>query len=1186
MLSLSERSALRASWSSATMVEVLKHWAGKNGDKEVFCFHESAPSLETGSHGNDTQTRTYAELDKTASLIARGLQRMRLSKQARILLVFPAGLEFIDALMGCLYAATIAVPTPPPSAKKRRASASRFSAVVSNCQPAAILTTSAYYGVVKKMVEELCDGLRCEPPKVMTLEAIKDHNEGLVSEVTAASTDLCLIQYTSGSTGAPKGVMLSHQNVLANLKSIGEKFKTTEQCRGFFWLPPHHDMGLIGAILETIYMGGFTGLMDPSLFISNPLNWLEGISLHRATISGAPNFAYDLCSGKATKKTIEHLNLLDWRVVFSGAEPVQATTIETFSETFSRCGFDRENWMPCYGLAESTLMVTCTESGAASISQHFSRQGIEDGRLQLAKHKDPTSINLVSSGTIIADHTLRIIDPHSGAECEDGAIGEIQIAGPSVSEGYWEQNKSSEVGQAGERSAGEFLDHSDSKLLSTGDLGALVGSHLYLTGRLADLIIIRGRNLFPTDLELVVQQACPVIEVNGCAAFSTSSPTGAHEKLILACEIRREARHNLDKEMTVATIREALILSHQVNPDQVILLRPGALPKTTSGKIRRSSCRDALLKKLWSPIYADSLQSLPDQSGDKLFLDEQKPSHLLKLIETNKVRAIDPSVRLKLITDYLEDFLSSIAPNSGEKRHLSSKSLAALGLDSISQIQLAANVEEDLHISLGTKSLDPSQTILEVAHQINARFERPEHSAEIQPTGRPFSAGDTVPMSPIQREYLTPDIKNAGGFSVTTHMRVPAGTNSELVEKALKKTLGRHDAFALRYKSHNGSWCQTYRPELSRVEFETRQVTTSNRKEWKELGMALEGWLGQNFDLDTGPLVRAVFVDRGQAERGMLSVSAHHLIVDAISMRTLVREFEKTYASLLRGSTEEINFQKCRYLEWVDFHADWARAPDMPDQWLFWDRQLRGCADATEKVRDHVHLDGVTECEAATEVEVSHCEEIDGPSSSAILAQLYTSRLRHDAILAAVLRNAAPVLRKEELVVRLRHHGRFTDGEHPTAAIVGWLTHHYPLALKASKKMSLSDIMAEAAVKLGEVPDHGISFGWLYHLCPDRDISSTLKNGNSCDVFFSFLDDVRIGTGISGPFRILETVVRHQYSNRSFYPEPLIVHSEVHDQCIRITIRANARFFSEDGIRDLARKISNDLRDVAQLGGS
>ena len=226
-----------------------------------------------------------------------------------------------------------------------------------------------------------------------------------------------------------------------------------------------------------------------------------------------------------------------------------------------------------------------------------------------------------------------------------------------------------------------------------------------------------------------------MIEVNGCAAFSTSSPTGAHEKLILACEIRREARHNLDKEMTVATIREALILSHQVNPDQVILLRPGALPKTTSGKIRRNSCRDALLKKLWSPIYADSLQSLPDQSGDKLFLDEQKPSHLLRLIETNKVRAIDPSVRLKLITDYLEDFLSSIAPNSGEKRHLSSKSLAALGLDSISQIQLAANVEEDLHISLGTKSLDPSQTILEVAHQINAQFERLKHSAEIHPTG-------------------------------------------------------------------------------------------------------------------------------------------------------------------------------------------------------------------------------------------------------------------------------------------------------------------------------------------------------------------------------------------------------------------------------------------------------------------
>ena len=400
---------------------------------------------------------------------------MWLSKQDRVLLVFPAGLEFIDALMGCMYAAAVAVPTPPPSSKRRRASASRFSAVVSNCQPAAILTTSTYYEAVKLMVEELYDDSPYKPPQIKTLEAIKEYGEGLVRGVKATSTDLCLIQYTSGSTGDPKGVMLSYQNVLANLKSIGEKFKTTEQCRGFFGCHPSRH-GPDRRHSRNNLHGGFTGLMDPSLFISNPLNWLEGISLHRATISGAPNFAYDLCSGKAAKQAIEHLNLLHWRVVFSGAEPVQATTIQTFSKTFSRCGFDRRNWMPCYGRAESTLMVTCTESGTASISEHFSRQGIEDGKLQATKHKNPASVNLVSAGTIIADHTLRIIDPHSGGECEDGEIGEIHIAGPSVSEGYWGRNKSSEEDQASEQSAGDFLDHSDSKLLSTGDLGALVGS--------------------------------------------------------------------------------------------------------------------------------------------------------------------------------------------------------------------------------------------------------------------------------------------------------------------------------------------------------------------------------------------------------------------------------------------------------------------------------------------------------------------------------------------------------------------------------------------------------------------------------------------------------------------------------------------------------------------------------------
>ena len=1181
VLSRSERAEMRHKWRSSDIAAVLKHWARVSGNKEVFCFHTSPPSLEKGLVEQDLQRRTYEELDGNARNIAGWLQAQQPVEQSRVLLVFPAGLAFIDALLGCFYARFIAVPTTPPSAKKNRASASRFLAVVHDCQPAVILTTPELRDLVASWVADIYSVASNYSPLIETLESIARQDWDFRDPQNTPEEAISLIQYTSGSTGDPKGVMLTQRNILANLESIADKFLTTEQSKGFFWLPPHHDMGLIGAILETIYMGGFTGLMDPSLFVANPLSWLEGISLHRASISGAPNFAFELCSNKAADQSIEHLDLGKWRVVFSGAEPVQARTISEFSKIFAACGLNEKNWMPCYGLAESTLMVTCSESKIGSTANRFSRKAIEDGVLQPTSDTDPSAVTLVSNGSIIADHLIRIVDPGTGEELAAGMIGEIQIAGPSVSIGYWMSTERSEEKQ-NQRAIQGDAGKAGPDFLSTGDLGAILGPHLYVTGRLEDLLIVRGRNLHPTDLESVAEQSSPEIQANSCAAFSAPRMTGTEEDIILACEIRRETRRNLDKLATTARIRESLMLSHQVNPDQVILLRPGTLPRTTSGKIRRKAGRESFLQKVWSPIHVDAAHSQRNSHKNHFFPDGSTLRRLPSLIQNGGVKQIESDDRIALIMEYLEDCLRSFFPNAADHVHLSSRSLASLGLDSMSQIQLAVDVEANLGISLGEKPLEPTTTIKELAYQLNELLEQAEYLAEAEGSAQEFSSGDTVPMSPTQREYLSADIQNAGGFTVTTHLRILAGTNSELLATALRETFNRHDSFALRFELQNGIWCQTYRPELPRFEFETRRIATSGRGEWKELAIELENRSAQGFNLETGPLARAVFLDRGRNTRGMLSVTAHHLVVDAISMRILIRQLEATYLSLMHGSEESMNFPACRYLRWAQSQAEQAKTAAVTDQLPFWRQQLEPLSRGASNPNENDNTPKNSAVASRTESRISISRTVDQRTSEQILTKFSTSRLRHNAILAALIRSAAPLLNKDELVVRLRHHGRFTDREQNSASVVGWLTHHFPIFFGVRAQVSLPEIVADVSTQLGLVPDAGAAFGWLCHSASTDNASSPLKSNKPCDIFFSFLEDVRFGANATQQFRVIETLVRHNYTNESFYPEGLVVHSEVRDACIQTTIKANGLLFSEETISDLAISMFDDLAQVTQ----
>jgi acyl-CoA synthetase (AMP-forming)/AMP-acid ligase II len=416
---------------------------------------------------------------------------------------------------------------------------------------------------------------------------------------------LAFLQYTSGSTAAPKGVMVSHGNLLSNERMVQQAFGHTEQSTFAGWLPLYHDMGLIGNVLQPLYIGAACILMAPMAFLQRPVRWLQAISRYRARTSGGPNFAYDLCVRKITDEQRAALDLSSWRVAFNGAEPVRASTLEQFTATFAPCGFRPETFYPCYGLAEATLFVSGGTPAALPIFQTVQGTALEHNQALTASADHEATRRLVGCGQTWQEQQIRIVDPETQTECPGGRVGEIWVSGPNVAQGYWQHADATErTFQA--RLAGT----QDGPFLRTGDLGFMQDGELFVTGRLKDMIIISGRNHYPQDIEQTVEHSHPAIRLGCCAAFSID--VDGEERLVVAAEVDRHHRPpsrnasletgNLpegmapaDGESMVKAIRRAVVEQHDLRVHEVVLLKVGGVPKTSSGKIQRHACRNGLL---------------------------------------------------------------------------------------------------------------------------------------------------------------------------------------------------------------------------------------------------------------------------------------------------------------------------------------------------------------------------------------------------------------------------------------------------------------------------------------------------------------------------------------------------------------------------------------------------------------
>jgi 8-amino-7-oxononanoate synthase len=557
-----------------TLIDALYANSERYADAPLYTFIKEA----------EEDVASFRHVALRVNAVAKVL-RQRADAGDRALLLYPPGIDFIVAFLACLKTGIVAVPCYPPGKDIRSFGA--IANIVANCQPRLMLTTEAMMPILLGHIGSAGMSPMFETMCTDTIAAGQD--EAYVpGNIDPEST--AFIQYTSGSTGTPKGVMVSHRNIVSNLDVICAKYGHSSESRGVIWLPPYHDMGLIGGILQPLYVGFPVKLMAPIAFVQKPLRWLQAVADFRATTSGGPNFAYELCVQKITDEEAAKLDIGSWEVAFNGAEPISSDVMHRFAEKFAASGFRKEAFYPCYGMAEATLLVSGGTKGAGAIARSIDTEMLTGHRVEMSTVAEKSQ-QLVACGTRADGHQVLIVDPETRCAVANDRVGEIWVSGPSVAQGYWRQpERTQEIFQA------RLADQSDGvNWLRTGDLGFFDDEgQLYVAGRQKDLIIIRGRNYHPQDIEATVESAHDALRPGRGAAFSVVVDN--EERLVVVQEVKRDQMRG-DMGPAIEAIRSLVTKRHELQVYAVVLLKPAALPLTTSGKVKRRACRDAFLSE-------------------------------------------------------------------------------------------------------------------------------------------------------------------------------------------------------------------------------------------------------------------------------------------------------------------------------------------------------------------------------------------------------------------------------------------------------------------------------------------------------------------------------------------------------------------------------------------------------------
>jgi natural product biosynthesis luciferase-like monooxygenase protein len=882
----------------ATLVELLRFRSLDQAQRSAYVYLADGETEEA--------SLTYSELDRQASAIGALLQEMKLRGE-RVLLVYPPGLKFIAGFFGCLYAGAVAVPVYPP---RSNSNLRRLQSIIADARATVALTTKQTLSRVNLLSDEMS---HLKALRWVTTDDLDDAmaDEWRMPDISGNS--LALLQYTSGSTSAPKGVMVSHANFMFNASQLQHTFKYHPSSRCVSWLPVYHDMGLIGTVLQPLH-GGFLSIsMSPVSFLQRPFVWLQAITRYKATISGGPDFAYALCARKISPEQKAQLDLSNWSVAFNGSEPVRAETIEEFARAFEPCGFRRKVFLPCYGLAEATLLVS---GGQPPSIRRVAAKSL--GGLRAVEVDDAqASQSIVGCGAVAPGNNVAIVDPERLSELPEGAVGEIWVSGPGVAQGYWnrpEQTKETFRAYLPESGKGPFM--------RTGDLGFLLGGELFVAGRIKDLIIIRGVNHYPQDIEATVARCHKAARPGSSVAFSTE----AHGQEVLV--VIQEVSHLQDTEKAIARIREAISEEHELQAFAIVLVKPGNIPKTSSGKIQRFACREA---------FADgTLKAIARWQANEMAQT------------TDSVLPPPPPVRQK---DSLEEWLVRLlAARLGTRPDLidSNLPMTQLGIDSLAATELAHHIEAGLGTKISIASLLQGQSAAQLAAILATCEQSAEQPARIAYAADGQGAGG-YPLSPGQQAlwFLHELAPQSAVYNIATALSILSDLDVPALKTAFVKLVNRHECLRTAFDLHDGKTVQHVRPEAD-IWFEEKDATAWGEDAFKR---ALDEEADRPFNLRQSPLMRVTLFKRSPQEQVLLLV-LHHIIADFWSLAVLTRELGVLYGAEKRNLPVSLAPLPVRYLDYALYQWQMMESAAGEALLKFWQEQLAGSAQGLNLFAD------------------------------------------------------------------------------------------------------------------------------------------------------------------------------------------------------------------------------------------
>ncbi|MDJ0717356.1 MAG: amino acid adenylation domain-containing protein, partial [Prochloraceae cyanobacterium] len=867
---------------------------------------------------------TYQQLDQSARAIAAYLQAF-CQPGDRALLLYPSGLEFIKAFFGCLYAGVVAVPAYPP---RRNQNMSRLEAILKDARALVVLTTKSLSSHIEtKLAEnEELTGLYYIATDIIPIE-----KSSLWQEPELNSETLAFLQYTSGSTGTPKGVMVSQGNLLHNQQMIQSVSKHPQEATFVSWLPLYHDMGL-GNAIQALFIGGKCIIMSPVAFLQRPIRWLQAISRYQAHTSGGPNFAYDLCVQKISVEEVERLNLSSWKVAFNGAEPLRWETLEQFQKKFSECGFQAKSFTPCYGLAESTVAVTATRKGALPIFCNVSKTALEKNRAVVKAKEDPDVRILVSSGQTSLDLKVIIVEPFSCTACCDRQVGEIWVSGPSVTLGYWNRPEATE-----ETFQAYLTDTGEGPFLRTGDLGFLRDGELFVTGRLKDVIIIRGRNYYPQDIERAAEKSHPSLRHNSGAAFSVS--TESEEQLVIALEVERTYLRKLNVNEVVGAIRRTISEEFHLQVYGVLLLKPGAIPKTSSGKIKRRATREKFLVNELNLVGSSLLDLTREYLEIGEFLELNK-DYLLKNTES-------------IILEKGLKQLVAIALNINPEHLHSQLALTSLGIDSLGAISLQNQIATNLDMVLPMTKLLSGLTIEELAKEILDS----SHKSAKEEGIKPISRDTQIPLSFAgERLWLLQELECGENcaYNEQRNWRLKGDLNIVDLKKTLLQIMQRHEILRTGFKVLNNSPVQAIDSKpilnirLENVEDSLERIEKIAKEE------ALKP-----FDLSKPPLVRFTLFKLREREY-ILLITIHHIVCDGWSIGVFIKELSSLYQAFAAGKPSPLPELPIQYADYAVWQRESLSGELLETQLNYWKKQLSGAPELLQLPTDRPRLSART----------------------------------------------------------------------------------------------------------------------------------------------------------------------------------------------------------------------------------